>query len=102
MFHIDVLHCFDLGLSEHVFGNLFNDICSGELDLTKPKALAELNKRIHTIYWEMNAPAATRIPYLSYNHFSKTNCPRLKFVKGSRVRTFAPIAEQLAMQFVSD
>ena len=102
MFHLDVLHCFDLGVSEHVFGNLLNDICEDHLHMTKPRAIAELNTLIHKFYDELRIPAPTRIPYLAYKHFSSSTYPCLAHIKGSRVRAFAPVALELAKHFVSD
>jgi hypothetical protein len=103
MFHLDALHCLDLGVAEHVIGNVLNDICSDHFTgQSKNFALAEVNRLIHQAYDELDIPAPRRIPYLSYSHFSKTPYPCLKHIKGSRVRAFAPVAVVLATIFESE
>ena len=98
MFHLDVLHCLDLGISVHIFGNLFWDLCADQIPGTRAKALADLNKDIQFFYKMLNIPAGKWIPYLSYNHFHAKagQYPELRHVKAARVRAFAPVAVKLA------
>ena len=101
MFHLDVLHCLDLGISVHIFGNLFWDLCADQIPGTRQKALADLNKDIQEFYKMLNIPAGKWIPYLSYNHFHTKShkYPELRHVKAARVRAFAPVAVKLAEKY---
>lgn len=102
MFALDVLHCLDLGVSSHVFGNLFNDIIVDHLHMTRPRALEELNKLIHQEYNALGIPASSRIPHVTFSHYRNTPYPCLTHIKGSRIRVFAPVALALAERFRDD
>ena len=104
MFHLDVLHCLDLGVAVHVYGNLFWDLRSDQIPGNRAKALADLNKDIQHFYKLLKIPAGKWIPYLSYNHFhtQSHSYPELRHVKAARVRAFAPVAVKLAEKYQTD
>ena len=98
---MDLLHCMDLGIAAHVFGNLLA-ICLAKLPGSKKVALVELNKTIAKQYQELGVPAQKRIPRLNLTDFESDEYPVLKHVKGRRIRAFAPVATLLATKEATD
>ena len=97
LFAIDTLHCVDLGVAEHVYGNLLWELTESWPG-TKQHRLARLNKELREAY---SACGVAPCRVLRREDFQPPpgGYPRLRHLKAAVVRHMAPAAAHLARRY---
>lgn len=97
MFAIDTLHCLDLGVAAHVYGNVFYEL-TRDWPEAKIGSIQRLNRELRA---HCAALAVQPPPLLRHEHFSPGagGYPILRHIKGSVVRRLAPAVAALAATY---
>ena len=104
-FHFDALHILELGVSQHVIGNVFFEIVYEELAaVPHAEAVTRLFNWILAEYVHLNIPSSNRIGDLKLENFCDpkrpfADYPVLSKIKARETRYLLPVALRLCQRF---
>ena len=103
-FHLDMLHVAELGSAAHAIANVFTEITYDQMQQSKPRAIAELNRRVSFYYNQLSIPTDSRVREIGFANLalSGNEYPILKEFKGREVRHLVPVARALSREFQTD
>ena len=78
-FHFDVLHIIDLGVAQHILGNVLFDLVHNELVGTIPNRIAELWGLIVSAYDILGTDSRHKIKPIKREHFCDPQAPHKSF-----------------------